>query len=701
MTESVPKPRRRASTPRPSRQVVRVAIYARYSSEMQSTTSADDQIAHARYCVEAGRIHSRRYPERKLVILEDWLIKDEAESGRSAGREGYQRILKGVSENAFDLVLVNDLSRMTRSLGHMVDLYDRLEFRKVECYSICDAISSADENSRQYFLFKGMVNDVANQSHASKTAAHMEARFLGGYSVGNLPYGYQSEPTRVEMHKGRESRTHFRINLHPRRAPVVLRVFELYRVGYGRNRIARMLNDDGIPAPGRSHFHDGPVGGWTSAHIENILSNEKYNGIWRWRMTSLIRNPDADKRQASPNDSKKIIEMLPEHAAALRITPKELWEQVSEIRAENARQRLAASTPARRAFGARLGRSGPDHLVSGIYKCSCGGNFVLVSGKDGGYYGCYAAHRLGKCTVRSLIARKRLEGALVETLKFLMRRSEWLEVLAERVNHWLQQARELGPRTRTSLEHNIRRLDGELRRIAEDVAKHGGSDTLSLLLREKEAQRRQLAVELRKTESVLGASVHVLPSSLKPRIATFVEALKANPMAVASELRELLPCGIPLEAPARRGGDWLARLELQGERLLYFEQHRIAVGAGLPPEPPDDPPEGGGPGAPGPPRLRSLPGGGSASSLTPGSAKFTNCVAGDATDTEPAWAASSWGDRPTGVEARPLPARRRGRIADASTWAALPTGRRCAQFRRNGAGLGDGDSLQRPRFPHH
>ena len=71
----------------------RAAVYARYSSDMQSADSADDQIARIRYRLNNGQIRSQKYFGNPIEISNEWVRKDEAQSGRIAARDGYEAIL--------------------------------------------------------------------------------------------------------------------------------------------------------------------------------------------------------------------------------------------------------------------------------------------------------------------------------------------------------------------------------------------------------------------------------------------------------------------------------------------------------------------------------------------------------------------------------------------------------------------------------
>ena len=80
---------------------MRVAIYARYSSENQSEKSIDDQI---RVC--------KNYIKNNDMTIEDKHIYiDEAISGSIINRPGLQTLEIAAENKEFDAVAVDDLSR--------------------------------------------------------------------------------------------------------------------------------------------------------------------------------------------------------------------------------------------------------------------------------------------------------------------------------------------------------------------------------------------------------------------------------------------------------------------------------------------------------------------------------------------------------------------------------------------------------------
>jgi site-specific DNA recombinase len=81
---------------------MKVALYARFSTDLQRIASIEDQF---RNC-------------RKRAELEGWqvvsLFADPAMSGSDANRPQYRAMLEAAARREFDILLVDDLARLTR-----------------------------------------------------------------------------------------------------------------------------------------------------------------------------------------------------------------------------------------------------------------------------------------------------------------------------------------------------------------------------------------------------------------------------------------------------------------------------------------------------------------------------------------------------------------------------------------------------------
>jgi site-specific DNA recombinase len=105
---------------------MKAALYARFSSDLQRATSIEDQF---RNC-------------RKRTESEGWTIAatfaDEAMSGSDTSRPQYQAMLAAAASGAFQILLMDDLSRLTRDAVESERVIRRLEFSGIRIVSISD-----------------------------------------------------------------------------------------------------------------------------------------------------------------------------------------------------------------------------------------------------------------------------------------------------------------------------------------------------------------------------------------------------------------------------------------------------------------------------------------------------------------------------------------------------------------------------------
>jgi len=131
---------------------MRYAIYARYSSDLQRQTSIEDQI---RKCREFGDAQG-------WVPVKDCIYTDEAISGGSTERPGLQRMLETAlsSHRRFDVILVDDTSRMSRSLPDAVELFNKLTFAGIRVVAVAQGIDSQSEQADVLVTVHGLVDSL-------------------------------------------------------------------------------------------------------------------------------------------------------------------------------------------------------------------------------------------------------------------------------------------------------------------------------------------------------------------------------------------------------------------------------------------------------------------------------------------------------------------------------------------------------------
>ena len=152
---------------------MRVAIYARYSSDNQRDASIDDQ---ARQC-------------RKRIMNEGWSLtevySDRAISGASTLRPGYQKMLEDARLGAFDILVAEALDRLSRDQEDIAGLYKQLSFAGVQIITL-----SEGEINELHVGLKGTMNALFLKDLAQKTRRGLEGRVRQGKSGGGNAYGY-------------------------------------------------------------------------------------------------------------------------------------------------------------------------------------------------------------------------------------------------------------------------------------------------------------------------------------------------------------------------------------------------------------------------------------------------------------------------------------------------------------------------------
>ncbi len=166
---------------------VRVAIYARYSSELQNNSSIEQQIRACReYAADQG-----------WIIIEECIFYDEAKSGQSlAGRDGLDALMTQVDgpEPPFDGILIADTSRFGRKLTDTLQMSEKLEYRKIFLYFVENELDSRDRNFRQLFIDSGRRDEEYVRFVAKKVHTGQRERALNGHLPNGRVFGYDNVP---------------------------------------------------------------------------------------------------------------------------------------------------------------------------------------------------------------------------------------------------------------------------------------------------------------------------------------------------------------------------------------------------------------------------------------------------------------------------------------------------------------------------
>jgi site-specific DNA recombinase len=186
---------------------MRAAIYARYSSENQRPESIEDQIGACR----------RLASERGFRVLEDHVYADQAQSGARRDREGLGALVAAAQNEQFDVVLVDDLSRLARDNYLMLSVIAELHFEGVRVISVADGLDSEDEEATLGIQIRGIFNELQLRDLKKKTLRGQRAQKERGFSVGERTFGFKSVPVgTIQMDKkGRPRPEGYKMEIAP------------------------------------------------------------------------------------------------------------------------------------------------------------------------------------------------------------------------------------------------------------------------------------------------------------------------------------------------------------------------------------------------------------------------------------------------------------------------------------------------------
>ena len=411
----------------------RVAIYARYSSDLQSDSSVEDQI---RLCSELAKTNA-------WEVVDSYA--DAGLSGASLMRPGIQALIADALAGKFNIVLAEALDRVSRDQEDIAGVYKRMQFAGVEIVTLSEGVISS-----LHIGLKGTMNALFLKDLADKTRRGLRGRIERGKSGGGIAYGYDVvKRLDAEGNPLRGDRT-----INQDQAAVVRRIFEDYARNKSPRAIASQLNSEGVPSPSGKAWSQSAING-NRRRGTGILNNELYIGRLVWNRQRFIKDPDTGKRVTRLNDeSEWITQEVPE----LRIVPQALWDKAK------ARQKdLDARKPG------LWRRNRPRYLLSGLIECGeCGGGYSKINTT---HYGCSATRNKGEsvCTNRKTIAKDTLEGAVLAALKTHLMREELVETFCREYAQHLNDLRAAQHRAQRAKEAELRQLKKRQEQVIQSI----------------------------------------------------------------------------------------------------------------------------------------------------------------------------------------------------------------------------------------
>ena len=372
--------------------MTRAAIYARYSSDLQSAASIEDQV---RMCRERAAQEGWEVVE----VYADLAIS----GGHLKSRAGMQALMADARAGRLDVVLAEALDRISRDQEDIAAIYKRLGHADVALVTLAEGAVS-----ELHIGLKGTMNALFLKDLAQKTRRGQRGRVEAGMSAGGNAYGYRV----VRRLTADGTAATGEREIEPAEAAVVRRIFTEYCEGRVPRRIAAGLNADGIPSPRGGQWNASTING-SRKRRNGILNNEMYVGRLVWNRQRFVKDPETGKRVSRANPE---AEWVTHDAPALGIIDATTWERAQTLRA-----RYASHEGNKRQTKKRL--------LTGLIRCGICGGAMTIARRD--RYYCSARREKGTCDAAHGIGAGEIETRVLAGLqRILLGREDLAEEFA-------------------------------------------------------------------------------------------------------------------------------------------------------------------------------------------------------------------------------------------------------------------------------
>jgi site-specific DNA recombinase len=544
---------------------MKAALYARYSSDKQRDSSIADQFYNCERIAE------------KLGFMVVSHFEDKAITGTHRIRPGYQLMLEAAQRGDFDVLIVDDLSRLSRDNIETQQIIREFKYRRQRVIAISDGFDSNDKSYKLQAGVRGIVNDIYIDDLREKTRRGLSGKAREGKSTGGSVYGYKRKPiidhTRMDEY-GRPLVVEVEREIDSEQAKWVVQIFEWFAEGHPPIWIAAKLNQLGVPSPRGTTWARSAIYGDMKRNT-GLLNNELYIGKMIWNRREWVKGPDGKRKPLMRTMSEYITKDCPD----LRIISDELWqakcERQKSIRQKTTRlqESLAKSTGA-----------GPKYLFSGLLKCGCCGSNYTIIGKT--YYGC-ARHRdrgAIACSNDITIKRDVVEDVLLKGIRDSLFSPEATQQFLRECNIMVGDIEANHAHERKELEKRAKQLEGEIKNLIGFIKAGTALPSITEEIQAAEHEKRRLDILLRKTPPSSADIMNIVPHAMERYRASVEHLGNIRPEQLAEariQLKEITGGAIKLTP---FDGEGLAA-EVRGDyaNLIAKSSIMLVAGAGFEP----------------------------------------------------------------------------------------------------------------------
>lgn len=437
------------------------ALYGRVSTHRQA------QVQEGGLDSQFSLMEKRVELENQKDSDEQWEITDryreEGWSGKNTDRPEFQRLMNDIEEGKIDILIVQKIDRVTRSLLDFFELWAKLQQYDVEFVSVNESFDTTSAMGRAMVKIILVFAELERETTAERTYATMKHRAEQGLWYGGRQLGYEADPEKKAV-----------LKVKPEEARLVNEIYEKCVELGSAGKVTKYLAEQGIRRPTYVTKKGKPGGGgpFYKQTVVRTLTSKVYLG-------KIIFD---DEEYEGQHDA---------------IVDRELYDRVQNILEDN-----------REIRGNSRGEFEHTFLLQGILRCGRCGSMMSTtwcSGRDGAkhfYYQCTRkSHSAGtECNARYAPALAVEEFVLKQISEWGVRRDQIEKAIEQATQQHNDEAKRIGKEL-NGVKRRLRDTKSSLSKLIAAVA--GGADFRSMeeQIAELEAVRCNLEEQVQTLET--------------------------------------------------------------------------------------------------------------------------------------------------------------------------------------------------------
>ena len=258
----------------------KIAAYIRVSTEEQAENpegSIKNQEERIRQAVQFKNLDGP-FGEIAHVFV------DRAKSGKDTNRPALQGLLAAISRKEVSLVLVTELSRLSRSIKDFASIWELMQKHGCSFMSLRENFDTTTAAGEMVLYSLANIAQFERKQVSERVSANFRARAERGlYNGGVLPIGYKLIPSQPGF-----------LAVDEPQAELVKQCFRTFLDQGSLSQAAKWLNANGFTIRRESQGGCRPrLGHFTIQNLRHILTNPAYIGVRAFRVKGEIKTAQA------------------------------------------------------------------------------------------------------------------------------------------------------------------------------------------------------------------------------------------------------------------------------------------------------------------------------------------------------------------------------------------------------------------------